>query len=213
MEFFMLPPVRCTCLAVIGNKYNDLQDLLATGISQEDALNMLNIKRYCCRQALMSPVKIPFGPRVTKRTIQGYSDCNIEEPRKNPPIDILQSTMDTTFPTKNIPQLGKYIAVPRESIPNRNHGKPILDASVNPATSQSHIPSIETIRTMNIQPIRESGKPPETPSAEEIENELEVIGQYIQPLHAFSATEKTEFVNVGAGKQVPILEKRIFYAR
>lgn len=51
----MLIPVRCfTCCKVIGNQWEPYLKLLENDVSKEQALNQLNIKRYCCRRMLLT---------------------------------------------------------------------------------------------------------------------------------------------------------------
>ena len=51
----MLIPIRCkTCGGVIANKYTKYISLLRNGSTpMEDILNILNLRRYCCRHAIM----------------------------------------------------------------------------------------------------------------------------------------------------------------
>lgn len=51
-------PVRCfTCGALIADKYQTYIKLIKTGEKTEDAMNELNIKRYCCRRMFLSNVE------------------------------------------------------------------------------------------------------------------------------------------------------------
>uniref|UniRef100_A0A914UPX3 Essential MCU regulator, mitochondrial n=1 Tax=Plectus sambesii TaxID=2011161 RepID=A0A914UPX3_9BILA len=51
----MIIPVRCfTCGKVIGNKWEAYLGLLQAEYSEGDALDALNLKRYCCRRMLLS---------------------------------------------------------------------------------------------------------------------------------------------------------------
>jgi DNA-directed RNA polymerase I, II, and III subunit RPABC5 len=55
----MLIPVRCfTCRKVIGNKWETYKQILCNGKSKDDALNQLNLHRYCCRRMLLTHVEI-----------------------------------------------------------------------------------------------------------------------------------------------------------
>lgn len=47
----MIIPVRCfTCGKVIGNKYETYTRLLSQEVSEKDALDQLELRRYCCRR-------------------------------------------------------------------------------------------------------------------------------------------------------------------
>ncbi|KAJ7510376.1 8 kDa subunit-domain-containing protein, partial [Mycena galericulata] len=47
----MIIPVRCfSCGKVIGDKWNAYLDLLSRDISEGEALDELQLKRYCCRR-------------------------------------------------------------------------------------------------------------------------------------------------------------------
>jgi DNA-directed RNA polymerase I, II, and III subunit RPABC5 len=54
----MLIPIRCyTCGMVVANKWTIYQELLKT-MSSKEALNLLNLNRYCCRRMLLTHVEI-----------------------------------------------------------------------------------------------------------------------------------------------------------
>ena len=51
--------MRCfTCGEVIGHKYEDYKRLLAEGKKPGEALNILGIKKYCCRRMFLSHVDL-----------------------------------------------------------------------------------------------------------------------------------------------------------
>ncbi|CAN7134401.1 unnamed protein product [Brassica rapa subsp. narinosa] len=55
----MIIPVRCfTCGKVIGNKWDAYLDLLQLDYTEGDALDALNLVRYCCRRMLMTHVDL-----------------------------------------------------------------------------------------------------------------------------------------------------------
>ncbi|CAF4015406.1 unnamed protein product, partial [Rotaria magnacalcarata] len=46
----MIIPIRCfTCGKVIGNKWEAYIELLRCEYTEGDALDVLGLKRYCCR--------------------------------------------------------------------------------------------------------------------------------------------------------------------
>ena len=54
-----LPPIRCvTCNKILGNLWQDYQQMLEQGTSIEIALNKLGLRRPCCRLRLMNPIKV-----------------------------------------------------------------------------------------------------------------------------------------------------------
>lgn len=54
----MIIPVRCfSCGKPIGSLWEKYQKLLEEGKTREEALNELNVKRFCCRGAIMSHVE------------------------------------------------------------------------------------------------------------------------------------------------------------
>ncbi len=54
----MIIPVRCfSCGSVIGSKWEDYQRLLEEGKSVKEALDELDLNRFCCRGAIMSHVE------------------------------------------------------------------------------------------------------------------------------------------------------------
>ncbi|KAJ7953595.1 DNA-directed RNA polymerases I/II/III subunit [Quillaja saponaria] len=55
----MIIPVRCfTCGKVIGNKWDQYLDLLQADYTEGDALDALQLVRYCCRRMLMTHVDL-----------------------------------------------------------------------------------------------------------------------------------------------------------
>ncbi|KAK7032867.1 DNA-directed RNA polymerase, subunit N/Rpb10 [Favolaschia claudopus] len=55
----MIIPVRCfSCGKVIGDKWNAYLDLLSRDMSEGDALDELQLKRYCCRRMVLTHVDL-----------------------------------------------------------------------------------------------------------------------------------------------------------
>ncbi|WWD01674.1 DNA-directed RNA polymerase I, II, and III subunit rpabc5 [Kwoniella sp. B9012] len=52
-------PVRCfSCGKVIGNLWDSYLELLAAGVDEGDALDRLQLKRYCCRRMVLTHVDL-----------------------------------------------------------------------------------------------------------------------------------------------------------
>jgi DNA-directed RNA polymerase I, II, and III subunit RPABC5 len=52
-----LIPIRCyTCNKVIANKWEPYVEKLAEGLTENEALEKLGIKRYCCKRMIISHV-------------------------------------------------------------------------------------------------------------------------------------------------------------
>ncbi|KAL6658508.1 hypothetical protein ACP70R_004094 [Stipagrostis hirtigluma subsp. patula] len=55
----MIIPVRCfTCGKVIGDKWDQYLDFLEADYTEGDALDALDLVRYCCRRMLMTHVDL-----------------------------------------------------------------------------------------------------------------------------------------------------------
>lgn len=55
----MIIPVRCfTCGKVVGNKWEKFIGLVQADYSENEAMNALGLKRYCCRRMILSHVDI-----------------------------------------------------------------------------------------------------------------------------------------------------------
>ncbi len=53
----MIIPVRCmSCGKVIGDKWEQFQELTEEGTSQKAAMDQLGIERYCCRTVFLTHV-------------------------------------------------------------------------------------------------------------------------------------------------------------
>lgn len=47
-------PIRCfTCNKLIADKWDDYKELIKNGSTEAEALDKLNIKRYCCRRMFL----------------------------------------------------------------------------------------------------------------------------------------------------------------
>jgi DNA-directed RNA polymerase subunit N len=70
---YMLIPVRCfTCGNLVADKFEDYQNKVRTGEDPAKVLDVLGIKRYCCRRMLLTTVEtiqqvIPFYEAIQKR--------------------------------------------------------------------------------------------------------------------------------------------------
>ena len=57
--FFMLIPIRCfTCGATIADKWEKYQELRKNGVPVREALEALNIRRYCCKRMLLTHINL-----------------------------------------------------------------------------------------------------------------------------------------------------------
>ena len=55
----MIIPIRCySCGKIIGDKWNKYQTLLQKGVSSDEALTELGLRRYCCRRMILSHVNL-----------------------------------------------------------------------------------------------------------------------------------------------------------
>ena len=54
----MIIPIRCfTCGKVIGNKFSKYEEYSKL-YGESEALDKLNIKRYCCRRMLLTHIEL-----------------------------------------------------------------------------------------------------------------------------------------------------------
>ena len=55
----MIIPVRCfTCGKVTGNKYEQYMNLIQNGKTEAEALDIIGMRRYCCRRMILGHVEI-----------------------------------------------------------------------------------------------------------------------------------------------------------
>lgn len=55
----MIIPVRCySCGKVIGNLYESYQRLIDSDYTEAEALNMLQLDRYCCRRMILAHIDL-----------------------------------------------------------------------------------------------------------------------------------------------------------
>lgn len=51
--------IRCySCGKITGNKWEPYKKMLSEGISSNDALDKLKLKRYCCRRIILTYVNL-----------------------------------------------------------------------------------------------------------------------------------------------------------
>ena len=55
----MIIPVRCySCGKVIGHLWDKYQSSLTNGVTSDEALTNIGLKRYCCRRMVLSHVDL-----------------------------------------------------------------------------------------------------------------------------------------------------------
>lgn len=55
----MIIPIRCfTCGKVIGNKWDEYLRLVKLEYSEGDAMDHLQLQRYCCRRMILTHVEL-----------------------------------------------------------------------------------------------------------------------------------------------------------
>jgi DNA-directed RNA polymerase I, II, and III subunit RPABC5 len=55
----MIIPVRCySCGKVVGNLYEQYQQLLREDYTEAEALDALRLQRYCCRRMILSHIDL-----------------------------------------------------------------------------------------------------------------------------------------------------------
>ncbi|TYJ55339.1 DNA-directed RNA polymerase I, II, and III subunit rpabc5 [Cryptococcus floricola] len=56
---YQIIPVRCfSCGKVIGNLWDSYLELLAAGVDEGEAMDKLQLKRYCCRRMVLTHVDL-----------------------------------------------------------------------------------------------------------------------------------------------------------
>jgi|UniRef100_A0A6C0J071 DNA-directed RNA polymerase subunit N (RpoN/RPB10) len=55
----MIIPVRCySCGKVLGNKWQNYNELVSQGLPEGKALDEVKLKKYCCRAVMLSHVNL-----------------------------------------------------------------------------------------------------------------------------------------------------------
>ena len=76
----MLVPVRCfTCGNLVADKFEEYQNKVKSGEEPAKILDLLGIKRYCCRRMLLTTVEtiqqvLPFYEAMYKRNVEIQSE-------------------------------------------------------------------------------------------------------------------------------------------
>jgi DNA-directed RNA polymerase I, II, and III subunit RPABC5 len=81
----MIIPVRCyTCGKVLGDKWEHYNDLLKQNISQSKALEILGLKRYCCKRVILGHVDIidtimKYDDKTGSIKQENYTSLNVNK--------------------------------------------------------------------------------------------------------------------------------------
>jgi len=76
----MLVPIRCfTCGGLIADKFEDFQNRAKSGENPAEILDLLGIKRYCCRRMFLTTLEtiqqiVPFYEAIYKRNVSIQSE-------------------------------------------------------------------------------------------------------------------------------------------
>ena len=55
----MIIPVRCySCGKILGNKWQNFNELVSEGTPEGKALDIMKLKKYCCRAVMLSHVNL-----------------------------------------------------------------------------------------------------------------------------------------------------------
>ena len=76
----MLVPIRCfTCGNLIADKFEDFQNRVKSGKNSAEVLDLLGVKRYCCRRMFLTTLEtiqqvVPFYEAIYKRNVSIQSE-------------------------------------------------------------------------------------------------------------------------------------------
>ena len=76
----MLVPIRCfTCGGLVADKFEDFQNRAKSGENPAEILDLLGIKRYCCRRMFLTTLEtiqqiVPFYEAIYKRNVSIQSE-------------------------------------------------------------------------------------------------------------------------------------------
>lgn len=90
-----LLPVRCyTCGKVIGDKGRAFDTLIERGKTPEQALDVLGLKRYCCRKFFIST------PMMVGRGVpEAFVQSEVFKTASNPPLSSIGSSLSSLPPS------------------------------------------------------------------------------------------------------------------
>jgi DNA-directed RNA polymerase subunit N (RpoN/RPB10) len=65
----MIIPVRCfTCNNLIAHKWEIYLSLIKSGLTEAEALDKIEFRRYCCRRMFLSHVNIGINMSIIQNT-------------------------------------------------------------------------------------------------------------------------------------------------
>lgn len=125
LDYYALPPFRCTCNKPIGALYGTYTNLVASGMTREEAFASLGMNRYCCRAAFINPPLIYWGPGPNAELISGVKNLNIRGIAEQAPRGRLLE--------ERAPPLGRISSIPvAPQIPTPNRTYDINTGALRP---------------------------------------------------------------------------------
>lgn len=87
-EIFSTYHIRCiTCNGPIVKYKDTIESMKANGFAMHYILDTLNIRRYCCRTALMTPINFYFNSE-NKEVVEGSKDPTTLELKYQPYVEL-----------------------------------------------------------------------------------------------------------------------------
>jgi DNA-directed RNA polymerase subunit N (RpoN/RPB10) len=213
MDTYKEYPIRCyTCNEQLACHAENYEQLLSTGVSIEDTLNMLSITNWCSRIAMQNPTIVAFNME-NREVIEGFK--SVEN------ADVNNAQISSQFTPIFSSCLGE-IAV-QESIditPRRELPEELL--SMRPRTGfnsqirsitkpTSSVPSLDTSLLAASVPVPATDEGIEVNVVDEDEFKIPTIVGI--PTINYNDTLIKQVIDVGAGKKVEILNGRTYLAR
>lgn len=163
MESYKEYPIRCkTCNEQIACFSSTYEDLLFTGISEEEALNNIGITKWCSRIAMMNPTIVAFNME-NREVIEGFKsvDAADEADAQNESMarPVFNPCMGTTAPIQTVRPLLTAPILPGVTVPRVQANVP--GTQIQPTTITGPNAGLQTITL--IQPRVQTVIPPVVP--------------------------------------------------
>jgi DNA-directed RNA polymerase subunit N (RpoN/RPB10) len=214
-DLLVLPQIRCTCLKLVGNKWDKYLSLLNQGIPANEIWKQLEITRTCCMRTMMSPIQYEI-PNQNQDLVDGLIELGMSNNRSERLSDISRSMSQLSVERErdislqsNIEQSSArtFRSQPPtvrgiRSTANKTPSTTSTNTNTNTNTTASTTTTTST-NTTTIAPLTQGFTPTPTQTIPSI---LPVAVQTTQ-------ATPVKMVSVGNGLFVPELPVRMFYGR
>ncbi len=214
MEWYREYPIRCkTCNEPLAVHSPHYEALISQNYSQREALDFLGITLYCSRIAMMNPTIVMFDME-NRAVIEGYED--VDASGSEDPKMVFGQCIGDPKQVQEAPMLLGFRSTKKATVP-----KPSPKTKQSPKTAEEAKQPMKSFLGTTRKPIKneEIILPDLIPNENEYISITAPIIEKTEPVLVgvpvinHDPTVPAVLLNVGAGKQIRILNGRTYLAR